>query len=214
MCAGVSLDDVLKLVQVVFYVVSPFIALYGLRSWRRELQGRSEHEVATEILAGAYRIRDAIKDVQAPFMTPREWASRERKQSESEFATETYNSFYAYSNRYQGVRDAISAWHPHVVRAEALFGAEAKAAMTSLAKLCNKLWFAIEMWHQNEIRTEGRGQKMGSLYNIMLGINRSEHPELPAEESKDNGFHDELFGALARIDALFIPHVRGHRPGA
>jgi hypothetical protein len=37
---------------------------------------------------------------------------------------------------------------------------------------------------------------------------------LPAEESKDNGFHDELFGALARIDALFIPHVRGHRPGA
>ncbi len=209
MCAGVSLDDVLKLVQVLFYLATPIIAVYGLRSWRSELRGGAEYKVATDVLAGAYRIRDAIKHVQTPLMTPGEWASREKKESETEPQTVVYNSFYAFNHRFEVVREAVTDWYPHVIRAEALFGTEAKKALEALAVVKNKLWVAIEMWHQHEIKSRSEYQTHDSLYNIMYGLDPSEHPE---ESLKDNGFHVEFRAAMSKIEQIFKPLVeRGKR---
>ncbi len=212
MCAGFSLDDILKLVQMLFYVATPLIALYGLRSWKHELRGRTEYEVATNVLAGAYRIRDAIKQVQTPFMTPSEWIGRQKKEPESEHETLIYNTFYAFSNRINVVRDAVRDWYPHVVRSEALFGDDAKKATEALAKVANKLWIAIEMWHKEEIRSRTDEGRFTSLYNIMYGIDPSQHPDLPEEARNDNGFHAEFREVMSRIENIFEPHLeRGRR---
>lgn len=110
MCASFSIDDLLKMVQIFFYIATPVIASYGLLSWRRELERRARHEVATNVLAGAYRIRDAIKQVQAPFMTPRELAGREKREPETEHEAVIYNSFYAFNSRFSVVREAVREW--------------------------------------------------------------------------------------------------------
>jgi hypothetical protein len=206
-CAGIDLDDALKLAQIAFYLATPIIAAYGLVSWKSELRGRAEYEVATNVLAGAYRVRDAIRQVQSPFMTPREWTARERREGESEHDTQTYNSFYAFANRFGLVRDAIKDWYPHVVRGEALFETAAKRATDSLAKMANKLWVAIEMWHQHEIKTHGRDEGLISLYNIMYGIDPAEHSDIPEDKRTDNGFHADFKAALAEVERVYRPHV-------
>lgn len=207
MCAGVSLEDVLKLFQIAFYVVTPIIAMFGLRSWKQELRGRSEYEVATNVLAGAYRLRDAIKQIQAPFMASSEWAGRPKQEGETEQQASVYNSFYAFSNRYAVVREAVTSWYPHVVRGEALFGPDAKTATEALAKVANKLWVSIEMWHRNELRHRGREEGYSSFYNIMYGIDPAEHPDIPDEQRKDNGFHAEFKSAMSRLEEVFRSHL-------
>lgn len=64
-------------VEIAFYVVTGSVVVLGLRSWRRELKGRARYEVAKNIIAGAYRVRDAIDNTRAFMMTPAEWADRE-----------------------------------------------------------------------------------------------------------------------------------------
>jgi hypothetical protein len=45
------------------------------------------------------------------------------------------------------------------------------------------------------------------MYNIIYGIDPSEHPDLPVEARKDNGFHADLKTAMSSIEQIFKPYV-------
>jgi hypothetical protein len=41
-------------------------AYLGLSAWRRELKGKSEYELAKEVLKSVYKVREAFKHVRRP----------------------------------------------------------------------------------------------------------------------------------------------------
>lgn len=99
-----------------------------------------------------------------------------------------------------------------MIRSEALFADEGKRATAALAKVANKLWIAIEMWHQHEIKSRLGEERLTPVYNIMYGVDPSENDGIPEAARKDNGFHAEFKAALLGIEKAFRPHVdRGKR---
>ncbi|MES2938578.1 MAG: hypothetical protein V4864_12910 [Pseudomonadota bacterium] len=47
---------------IVFYAVGGYVALWGLRAWRREHLGKAHYELAKSILTAIYRIRAAFHE--------------------------------------------------------------------------------------------------------------------------------------------------------
>ena len=43
--------------------VAAYIAFQGLSAWRRELKGKSEYQLAKEVLRAAYKVREAFKHI-------------------------------------------------------------------------------------------------------------------------------------------------------
>jgi len=68
-------------------VATPFAiwaALLGLRTWRHQLKGNAEYELARRYLRGVYRVRDAIRLIRAPLMWLNEPQAEEKPSSTPE----------------------------------------------------------------------------------------------------------------------------------
>lgn len=79
-----TLDEVSKVIQMVFYAVTATVAIIGLNAWRAQMVGKHTYEVAKGVVAGAFRVRDSIKRCQNAFISPNEWAERPPVPGESD----------------------------------------------------------------------------------------------------------------------------------
>jgi hypothetical protein len=61
------LSDFKDLVLVVTAVIASYVALKGLSTWRRQLRGQSEYELAGRFLKSLFLFRDSLKNVRNPF---------------------------------------------------------------------------------------------------------------------------------------------------
>ena len=58
--------DIADVVQGLGVTAASAAAVYGVVSWRRELKGRKEYELAEEALALFYEARDKIEAIRSP----------------------------------------------------------------------------------------------------------------------------------------------------
>ena len=49
-------------------IVTPLIALTGLKNWNRELRGKAAFEVAVGLTKATYKLRDEIKSFRSPMI--------------------------------------------------------------------------------------------------------------------------------------------------
>ena len=57
-------------------IVGVVLAWRGLKTWRDELSGRTEYELARQLLTGVYNVRDAIRWLRTAAVTQSEYADR------------------------------------------------------------------------------------------------------------------------------------------
>lgn len=101
------------------------VAIKGLTTWRRQLKGQSDYNLAKDVLINLYKYRDALFFVRHPLMTgaelrlPEGIDEKELKYAEVNFLrTET-----AYQNRWDKVVEVRSKLLTNIVEIEALWGA-------------------------------------------------------------------------------------------
>ncbi len=77
-------DSAMPAVELIYYItiigasaVGSFVALSGLRAWKRELKGKREMQLAEDVLCLFYRAEWAIKAIRFPFCDLREGQTRE-----------------------------------------------------------------------------------------------------------------------------------------
>ena len=58
-----AIKDVLIGLSALFAAI---FAYMGLTTWRKELKGKSEYQIAKDVLKSVYRVRDAFKQVRHP----------------------------------------------------------------------------------------------------------------------------------------------------
>jgi hypothetical protein len=209
----VNLDDINKITETLFFLITASAAIYGLRTWRKELTGRASFDAAKNVVAGAYQVRDEIRNCQASFMTPDEWADRKPTADESPQQQQSAQIFYALGRRYNRVHDVIVQWNPHVIEAEALFGKEARDLLDRLKLCARKLSAAIEIYYRAEYHGHYSHAKHEKFFNIIYGINDQEFPDLKGDDQPviDDGFQENLVAALEDIDSYFVRHMRPDR---
>lgn len=99
------------------------LAIYGLRSWFRELKGKVEFEVARDLLKSTYKLRDSIWNFRLSIIFASEFP-KDYNQSfvKLDYEKEANAQAYVYNNRWKYLSSAVIDFDSKVLEAEALWG--------------------------------------------------------------------------------------------
>ena len=204
-----GIENLKNVVETLFYILTIVLAYAGLNTWKTQLRGTSEYELAKAVISGVYRVRDSIFAAQAPFMSAGEWSERVEKPAETATQRDALNAHFAYKKRLQRVWDERSALYPSIIEAEALHGDEASQLFKKLFESIAKLSTAVEthfklMYHDNlnydDLKTRSRE-------NILYGMNKKTNPTGESEEIDDANFREELDRAIGEIRDYFSKFI-------
>ena len=199
------LTFVKDIVTVISLAVAALVAIKGLQTWRRQLKGTTDYDLAKRLLKAAYRLRDALQAVRSPFMSSGEvqYAIKE-VQLEVKPSDEDFNAAStaaAYQLRWRPVIEAYQSLELEAFEAEALWAASAKDVIIPIRRTVNSLSVAIDLVLRD--RQAGGTRMLDSasrekferiLYSMALT------PE-------DDPYLKELTAAVAQIETLARPFL-------
>src|SRR3569833_3419445 len=134
-------------------VVAAGVAVKGLHAWKRQLHGNANYELSRRLLRGAYKVREAIRSVRAPFMSLGEMNAAIRaaglegsvQNPDSETNFDKAESV-AYQARWDKVVQAQLEFAADVLEAEVVWGPMIREKAEPLAKCTAKLNVALAQW--------------------------------------------------------------------
>ena len=187
-------------------VVGAYVAFRGLSTWRRQLQGGFEYELARRLLKNVYRVRDAVHAVRNPFMPASEMPPP--PESESFLYTAEMRRYYgvaeAYQRRWSKVDEAWIELKADLLEAEAVWGAEVhekvkpfEALQRELAHQIRTYLRSIDPRDSSETRLSLEGQ-LRKQRDIMYS----------SSESEKDVFSEDVKVAIRRIESFVKPHLR------
>ncbi len=120
------------------------VAVVGLKNWSRELRGKTEFEVARNLMKATYRVRDKLQYSRAPFVAAGEFPSDYPCPQAATAEQKAQALNYVYRNRWEPVREALQELETHVLEAEALWGGDIRAKTDELRQYARELQVAME----------------------------------------------------------------------
>lgn len=152
--------------------IAAFVAWKGLKSWRDQLTGRTEYELARRILRAVYQLRDAIQAVCNPAIFPSEFLQARDESGiqpdDSIPGTNAEDIQAVYNQRWKLITAAISDLGVESLEAEVLWGQEVVQHLKPLRHQCvSKLRMHLEH------------------YISMRNDNPYQQPNLSAEEYQE-----------------------------
>ena len=190
-------------------VIGVFIAVSGLRTWRKELKGKSEYQKAKDVLKAVYRVRNGFMIVRSPWMDGSEYP----KDSFDEYGqlkkgSEFDAHLYAYQNRLKSLEEAFAELESQTLDAQVEWGKEFIGVIIPLRRCRHELVVAIQNHLQakkpfggRELSPEERKDIRPKLYYV--GENE---PKLDPFTIQINqaieGFEKRLRPHIKRISAL------------
>jgi hypothetical protein len=107
-------------------ITGAIVAIVGVNTWRRQLKGQVEYDLARRLLRLTFQYRDAIDRVRNPFIYSYEMPEPPLDQAAhmNRDQIEFYGLSKAYKKRWDGVVETRNALYPDLLEAEALWGRE------------------------------------------------------------------------------------------
>jgi hypothetical protein len=122
--------------------ITAIVAIVGLTSWRRELKGKAEFEVARNLIRATYALRDAVQDSRAPFVSGGEFPSGYGHANPS--SDDEAQAFgYVFKKRWTPVSKAVQEVDTQTLEAEAFWGAEIRSKTDTLRQCVGELRAAM-----------------------------------------------------------------------
>lgn len=136
------------LVVVAAPATGAVVAVKGLNTWRRQLKGQSDYNLAKDVLINIYKYRDALFFVRHPLITGAELKLPEGiDQKELKYAEVNYlQTATAYENRWNKVVEVRSKLLTNIVEIEALWGAELAQKLKNIFVHEKELMFNISCY--------------------------------------------------------------------
>jgi hypothetical protein len=149
-------------ITTIIAVIALYVAWQGLSTWRRQLKGNAEYDVARKLVFSAYKLRDALEGVRIPGIHPMEIAHALKETGTSLEGMDDRTSRRVqigavYQSRWRPVQHAKSELRLNSLEARALWGEEAEAAFREVNGCVQKLWAAIMVdweFERNDVREE------------------------------------------------------------
>lgn len=131
-----------ELIQNIFVIIASIVAIYGVRAWRRQFVGKRKIELAEEVLALFYEVRDIIKYIRDPGGFSKEGSSRETEGEETPLVKEARDRAFVPMERYNKHRSTFSKLYSLKYRFVAYFGKDAAAPFDDLRGILNEIFLA------------------------------------------------------------------------
>lgn len=191
-----------NLLVAIAAIVGVAFAGVGLTTWRNELRGRSEHDLARRILLHVYRVREGIAVVRNPAMFSSEYNDREGREPGS-LETTSEDLLHAYSKRWKEVTGPGADLDVALLEAEAHWGNLLAEPQAKLKKVVRDLQLAVtrhirmqrDERYADSVSPERRAQIEATLWSGYS--EKGEDPVVEKVQSAIYGFESALRPKLA-----------------
>lgn len=183
-------------------IVTAIVAILGLKSWSRELHGKAGFDTARLLIKATYRLRDEVQSCRSPFVSGSEFpegysalGSKDAKQEADAWA-------HVYNGRWRPVLEALRAFDPTVLEAEALWGHEIRERADELRQCARNLQVAMEATIDDMAQS-------GAVFASDKDFAKRMRSTVSASRNdKDNALTKKIDGAVAAIEAVARPHLK------
>ena len=127
-------------------IIAGYVGIKGLGTWRRQLKGNTEYELAKQLLRSVYELREAIASVRHPFMQySQEPDMPEEKLKELSVREKQWHAMaQAYQKRWEPVPKAKSTLDTTLLEAEVVWGQRIVEIVSPFDELIGELLWAIQ----------------------------------------------------------------------
>ena len=186
-------------------LVAAYVAWRGLKTWKEQLSGTTEYELARRVLRALYAHRDAISGVRHPFMSVEEMTVHDDAGEMSREQVRHRGLAKAYQARWDRVVAARSELAAELLEAEVLWGVELGSRFRAIDALERELFVAVGMYvsahdpAMSEMRREALERRAAARRDVMFGnFDDGPDPYLSEYEAAVRGIEDYLRPHLRR----------------
>jgi hypothetical protein len=146
-----SVSEVISIASDVTVALASFgavcIAWRGLDTWRRQLKGQTEYDLARRVLVSLFKFRDAIYAVRHPAMWVSESPTMPDDNKKSLTREEVLHAgrMGEYEKRWERLNEPRSSLYADLIEAEAIWGPELKKLFDPIYGLQSELRVNLEM---------------------------------------------------------------------
>ncbi|MHA7879225.1 MAG: hypothetical protein ACX931_05525 [Saccharospirillum sp.] len=188
-------------------VFTAFFAFKGISTWRAELKGRSEYQIAKDTLRAVYRVREAFKHVRGPAIYGYEYPE-EMTNTQGHLKNEFKHAgtAHVYEKRWKVLHEAFVDLEKCHLEAMVEWGSEYQDVIVPLRKCRVDVQLAIQHLlsrYQNPhepdwMNVDEQKEQQAILY-------------YGGENSKYNTFTPKIDDAVTKFEVWLRPHVSRKR---
>ncbi len=175
--------------------------IVGLRTWRRELVGKTRFEAARNMIRLALQFADLYHDARLPGTFTDEHSERKPKEHESPDETRVANEAYARKKRLRHLQDTMQKLNEAKWEAEIVLGKNAAGLIQPLEKAYKELYIAIHIYFNEElqwVREQGQVPQPGDIDDGLRKVIYSR---------KDDTLNDVVAEAVDDLKDQLKPYV-------
>jgi hypothetical protein len=134
-----------QIIQNISVIVASILAIIAINAWKKEFIGKRKIELAEDVLAKFFQIKDSISFIRNPFSNSEEGKTRQKRDNEDERASELLDRAYVVFERYEKQKDVFNEFNIMKYKFMARFGKETDEIFIRVNKVINKIFIAGRM---------------------------------------------------------------------
>lgn len=179
-----------------------YVALSGLKAWKRQLLGKTDYELARRFLLSAYKVRDAVKVVRDPYISPLE-ATECFKGKETAGNTCYDLEIEVCRDRLEKLANVWTEYEVVLLEAEVSWGDGIRGSSKNLKKCVSTLRskFRDHIFYARRVKEESKGRG-GDLMKVDEVIQDAGNEDAPDK------FQSSVNDAISEIADFLSPHLK------
>ncbi len=146
-----SVNEIATLVKDIIVALSAagaaVVAIIGLTTWKKELKGKSEYQLAKECLMAAFRVREGFNHVRSIWISSDEFPDYAVNSRGELNEKEIYDAHvYIYENRWRVLQKALNELEEKNIEAQVEWGSEHHGKITKIRKCADVLQREIKKY--------------------------------------------------------------------
>jgi len=192
-----------EVVLISVAVIGAIVGILGLRTWRRQLKGQSEYELARRYLRAIYDYRDALNSARNSFISTGEmlaaWIEAGYEEKEFSPLDDSGRSDGAvYTRRWKDVVAAFTKLHVEVIEAEVLWGKKAHECYMPLDTCARQYYSAMQQYvHYKAGRRKYDNDKIFKIESIIW-----------SGADEEGVYEKSIEDAVAAVEAWLKPKLK------
>lgn len=176
-------------------------AAIGVNTWRAELKGKAEFEIARNLMRSVYKARESIAHIRSPFIMamefPEEYRSAQprptREQAQSGYA-------FVYQKRWDRLTPTIEELGVLSLEAEVLLGKEVSDAVAQFRRCIVRLNVSL----QDFIEEKGEPTRSPDRE-----YSKKIRADVCDAKEDDNELTQEINRTISALESLMVKHLKG-----
>jgi len=160
--------EIATIAQAVAVISACWVIISGVGAWKREFIGKRQIELAEQLSAKFFEVRDAIAFIRNPLSSVDESRSRKRGNAESPEDSYLLDLCYIVTQRYQKRETAFADFNTLKYRCMATFGTETERIFVDTNKVVDSIFLSARKLATYYYKRQGRVDMEGDEFQKHL----------------------------------------------